>query len=191
MAPSTGTAAVCTMMPARIRRRFNGKRWIACRLSFRGWHRDAVDAAGPIHRAVLPGRGDRVRRRPSTVRALPARGLRARSCEIWRAIHPGQAGADAIDAQLHARARRPGHARPATSRGADGRSAGRRVRAPRRHAVSRDADAQLLRWTPSGYRGAVARPARRRAILITPPSSVEVLRTGWRRAVPLLHPSAT
>ncbi len=23
----------------RIRRRYNGKRWIACRLEFRGWHR--------------------------------------------------------------------------------------------------------------------------------------------------------
>ncbi len=53
------------------------------------------------------------------------------------------------------------------------------------------ADAQLLRWTPSGYRGAVARPTHRRVILITPPSSVEILRTGWRGAVPLLHPSAT
>ena len=32
---------------------------------------------------------------------------------IWRELHPGQRGADAIDAQLHARARRSGHARAA------------------------------------------------------------------------------
>jgi hypothetical protein len=31
----------------RIRRRYNGKRWIACRLQFRGWHR---------HPLVQPGR---------------------------------------------------------------------------------------------------------------------------------------
>jgi hypothetical protein len=29
-----------------------------------------------------------------------------------------------------------------------------------------------------------------RAVLITPPSLVEVLRAGWEGAVPVLHPSA-
>jgi len=37
-----------------------------------------------------------------------------------------------------------------------------------------------------------ARPARERTTLITPPSLVAVLRSGWEpTAVPLLHPSAT
>jgi hypothetical protein len=34
------------------------------------------------------------------------------------------------------------------------------------------------------------RPGRQRALLITPPSLVAVLRSGWQPLVPLLHPSA-
>jgi hypothetical protein len=49
---------------------------------------------------------------------------------------------------------------------------------------------ELLRWTPSGYVDVAPRPARGRALLITPPSSVEVLRSYWRPVVPLVHPSA-
>src|SRR5438128_7248150 len=30
----------------RIRRRYNGKRWIACRLRFRGWHRSPLQQPG-------------------------------------------------------------------------------------------------------------------------------------------------
>jgi hypothetical protein len=51
-------------------------------------------------------------------------------------------------------------------------------------------DARLLRWTPSGYVDPETRPTHARAVLITPPSSVEVLRTDWRPVVPLLHASA-
>ena len=47
---------------------------------------------------------------------------------------------------------------------------------------------QLRRWTPAGYTDALARP--RRGLVVTPPSLVDVLRSGWSGAVPLLHPSA-
>ena len=60
----------------RIRRRYAGKRWIACRLEFRGRRRDAAAAAGPLHGALLPRRGDGVRRRTPAVRRVPPRGLR-------------------------------------------------------------------------------------------------------------------
>jgi hypothetical protein len=50
---------------------------------------------------------------------------------------------------------------------------------------------ELLRWTPAGYETARTRPACVDAILITPPSLVHVLRTGWEPLVPLLHPSAS
>ena len=49
----------------------------------------------------------------------------------------------------------------------------------------------LLRWTPSGYIDPVPRPRGGRAVVITPPSSVEVLRHGWQPVVPLFHPSAS
>ena len=48
---------------------------------------------------------------------------------------------------------------------------------------------QLLRWTPAGYAERAPRPGGR-ATLITPPSLVAVLRSGWEPLVPLLHPSA-
>jgi hypothetical protein len=50
--------------------------------------------------------------------------------------------------------------------------------------------AELLAWTPAGYAERMPRPAGECAVLITPPSLVEVLRAGWEGAVPLLHPSA-
>ncbi len=171
-----------------IRRRFNGRRWIACRLAFRGWHRTPLMQPGRftelffLDEATAFAAGHR----PC---ALCRRDDYVRFVEIWRAIHPDQAGADAIDTQLHAERVDP------TTRG------------QRHHAAPMDAlpdgafvlqrgapclvtDGQLLRWTPSGYRDAAARPTRRRATIITPPSFVEVLRAGWRGAVPLLHPSA-
>jgi hypothetical protein len=49
--------------------------------------------------------------------------------------------------------------------------------------------AAILRWTPSGYI-AQAATLERRAALITPQSSITVLRTGWGSVVPLLHPTA-
>src|SRR5918994_49894 len=85
----------------RIRRRYNGKRWIGCRLEFRGWQR------GPL---LQPGRFTELffldeatafaaGHRPC---ALCRREDYVRFGEIWRELHPGQKGADAIDAQLHA-----------------------------------------------------------------------------------------
>jgi len=47
---------------------------------------------------------------------------------------------------------------------------------------------ELLRWTPGGY--AERRPATGRATLLTPPSVLPVLASGWNGVVPFLHPSA-
>ena len=108
---------------------------------------------------------------------------------LWCELHPGQRGADAIDAQLH------------------GERVARGTRAQRHHEAALDGlpDAtfvlrggapwlvlggQLLAWTPAGYGERVARPAGERALVITPPSLVDVLRAGWEGVVPLLHPSA-
>jgi hypothetical protein len=98
---------------------------------------------------------------------------------IW-----GRVGADAIDARLH-----------------DERLDGRRRRLhlgqrdlPDGAFVLRDGEpwlvrgGELLRWTPAGYAERVGRGSE--GALLTPPSLVELLRLGWRGAVPLLHPSA-
>ena len=172
----------------RIRRRYAGKRWIACRLEFRDWHR---------HPLLQPGRFTELffldeatafaaGHRPC---ALCRREDYNRFSAIWGELHPGQAGADAIDAQLHAERVSPG------------------TLAQLRHAAELDElpdgafvldegvsylvlGAQLLEWTAAGYVRRTKRRARRRVVLVTPPSLVSVLRAGWQPLVPLLHPSS-
>jgi hypothetical protein len=170
----------------RIRRRYATRRWIACRLRFKGWHR---------HPLLQPGRFTELffldeatafaaGHRPC---ALCRREDYDRFTAIWRELHPGQRGADAIDAQLHeerfdAATRAQRHHEANIDELPDGafvldRGAPWLVRG-----------AELLRWSPAGYDGRVARPSGP-ATVITPPSLVAVLAAGWHGAVPLLHPS--
>lgn len=170
-----------------IRRRYAGRRWISCRLRFRGWHR------GPL---LQPGRFTELffldeatafaaGHRPC---ALCRRDDYVCFGETWRALHVGQVGADAIDAQLH-RERLVEGTRTQRHHGEEFGSL------PDGTFVLRDGGAyvvvgdSLLRWTPSGYRDRVPVP-NGEALVITPPSLVALLRTGWVPAVPFLHPSA-
>jgi hypothetical protein len=156
----------------RIRRRYAVRRWISCRLEFKGWHRSSLMQPGRftelffLDEATAFAAGHR----PC---ALCRREDYDRLNELW----PGQTGADAIDVQLHGE-RFSHHEASDLPDGAfvlhDGEP----------WLVLGD---ELLRWTPGGYTTRVARP--RRSTVITPPSSVAVLRQGWNGAVPLLHPS--
>ncbi len=173
----------------RIRRRFAGRRWIDCRLQFRGWHRAPLMQPGRftelffLDEATAFAAGHR----PC---ALCRREDYDRFGAIWRTLHAGDQSADAIDARLHGE-----RVDPAT-------------RAQRRHTTDCDdlphgafvihdgaphlvLGDQLLRWTPAGYDEATPRPRGAHVELITPPSLVAVLRAGWEPVVPLLHPSAS
>jgi hypothetical protein len=172
----------------RIRRRFNGRRWIACRLRFRGWHREPLLQPGRftelffLDEATAFAAGHR----PC---ALCRREDYGRFGSIWSELHSGERGADAIDARLHAERVEPGtraqlhHVRPF-----DDLPDGAFVL--EQGAACLVLGAHLLRWTPAGYAARTPRPAGRSAQVITPPSLLAVLRAGWRPAVPLLHPSA-
>src|SRR5579864_8479482 len=172
----------------RIRRAYATKRWIACRLRFRGRRRsrlmtpgrytelfflDDVTALAAGHRPCAECRGDDYQR------------LKL----FWAELHPGQLGADAIDAQLHSE-RLVG-------------TTGRR----RFHDLSFDElpdgafvmhDGQpclvigeaLLTWSPAGYTLRIPRPSGERARVITPPSLLTLLASGWDPLVPLVHPTA-
>ncbi len=171
-----------------IRRRYNGKRWIACRLQFRGWHRRPLLQPGRftelffLDEATAFAAGHR----PC---ALCRRADYDRLAAIWRELHPGSNGADAIDGQLHAERVAPAtreqlhHDAPL-----DG--------LPDGAFILLESDpwlvlgARLLRWTAAGYAEHEPRPAGLQARLITPPSLVAVLGAGWQPLVPLLHPSA-
>ncbi len=160
----------------RIRRHANGKRWIACRLEFKGWQRRPLLRPGRFTELFFLDEATALAagHRPC---ALCRRADYVRLLEI-----SGFTGADAIDARLSAERAHHHEAR------LDG--------LPDGAFVLRDGEpwlvrgAELLRWTPAGYAERVARPSAR-ATVVTPPTLVEVLRTDWEPLVPLFHPSAS
>lgn len=172
-----------------IRRAFNGRRWIACQLQFRGWKREPLIAPGRFTPLFFldEATGFAAGHRPC---ALCRRADYDELTELWAEIHPGQRGADAIDEQLHGERIDPGTRQrrlhripyrelPDATFVLDGGQ-------PR--LVLGD---ELLNWSPGGYSGRTRRPASGRAETITPPSLLELLRTERAPLVPLLHPSAT
>src|SRR5688500_2551108 len=164
----------------RIRRRYDGRRWIACRLRFRGWKR------GPLMR---PGRFTELffldEATAFAAGHRPCAECRRADYDRFLAV-AGAGGADEIDARLH----------------------GERLDGPERrlHRIAYDelpdgafvledghprlvAGDRLRAWTPSGYGEPRPRPAGT-ATTITPPTLLDVLRSGWDGLVPLVHPSA-
>lgn len=176
----------------RIRRAYQVRRWIACRLEFRGRRRSPLQRAGRftelffLDEATAFAAGHR----PC---AECRRADYDRFSAIWRELHD-EIGANAIDARLHGERIDPA------------------ARTRRLHAVAFDelpdgalvlhdgvpklvlGDA-LRSWSFAGYGRPEPRPTGT-ATVITPPSLVQVLRAGWHapRAeaaeVPFLHPTA-
>ena len=171
-----------------IRRFFATKRWIACRLEFKGWERGKLLQPGLftelffLDEATAFAAGHR----PC---ALCRREDYVRFSAIWRELHPGQEGADAMDVRLHAERLDPATRRrllhPASL---DDLPDGAFVLVDGEPLLV--LGTRLLRWRPAGYTASWGRPAGERVELITPPSLVAVLQTGWSGVVPLLHPSA-
>jgi hypothetical protein len=173
----------------RIRRPYGVKRWIACQLEFRGWHRGRLMQPGRftelffLDEATAFAAGHR-----------PCRLCRYADYEAfvdtWTDIRPGAAtDADAIDEVLH---RERWDA--AEGRQRHHQSSFRDL--PDGAFVLHDGEpmvvlgSHLLRWTPAGYTDRVPRRPRRTATVITPPSLVQVLQTDRTPLVPFLHPSA-
>jgi hypothetical protein len=133
----------------RIRRPYAGKRWIACRLEFRGRRRSPL---------LQPGRYTELFFLDEAT-ALAAGHRACAECRredydrlvaIWRELHGGAVGADAIDARLHVER-------------VDPETRARRVHTERFDELPDGAfvlddgepwlvlGAELLRWTPAGY----------------------------------------
>ena len=161
----------------RIRRRYALKRWIACRLEFKGRRRSALLQPGRytelffLDDATAFAAGHR-----------PCAECRRADYNRYREL-VGEPGADAIEERLHAE-----------------RIDGPRFRAPFAGLpdgtfVVEDGEPwlvlgrELLRWTPGGYAQRRPKPSGE-ALLITPPTTVDVLRAGWTPVVPFVHPSA-
>jgi hypothetical protein len=166
----------------RIRRCFAGKRWIACRLEFRGRRRSPLLQPGRytelffLDEATALAAGHR----PC---AECRRADYERFYALWRELHPEQTRADAIDAQLHAERLGACAARPLDQ-------------LPDGTFVLREGEPwllrgdELLRWTPAGYATRVPRQGSGPVEVVTPSSLVAVLGAGWRSDLPFVHPSA-
>ena len=109
--------------------------------------------------------------------------------QLWSARHPGETGADVIDRRLHAERLQP-----------DGRHQRRHLilagDLPDGAMIIEQGEPWLVcgnklgRWTAGGYSDRVARPRNRDVEVLTPPSLLYILASGWSPVVPLLHPSA-
>jgi hypothetical protein len=165
----------------RICRRHDGRRWIACRLEFRGRHRepmppgrytglfflDDATALAAGHRPCAECRRDDYRAFLDLAEAAGADDLDGR-------LQPERLGDGAAGRRLHERQART------LPDGAFVLLAG---------AAWLVLGDELLRWAPGGYADRTRRP-RGRVEAITPPTSLRVLESGWRGSVPLLHPSS-
>lgn len=172
----------------RIRRLSATRRWIACRLEFRGWQRGSLLQPGRFTELFFLDDATALAagHRPC---ALCRREDYDRLLAVWRRVHPGESGAAAIDARLHDERLEPGTRRRRLHEAAlddlpDGAFV---VGDGEPWLVLGD---RLLRWTPAGYEAPRGRPRGSRAHLLTPPSLLPLLRDGREPLVPLLHPSA-
>jgi hypothetical protein len=170
----------------RVVRRYNGKRWIACRLEFRGWKRGALLQPGKftelffLDEATAFAAGHR----PC---ALCRREDYVRFCALWRELHPGQVGADAMDAQLHDERLTADRKQRRHEASLSGLPDGAFVL--HRDAPWLVAGSDLLRWTPAGY--TEREPRREGQVRVITPESLVAVLPGWEGAVPLLHPTAS
>ena len=160
-----------------IVRRYQGRRWIACRLEFKGRRRSEKQQPGRytelffLDEATTFAAGHR-----------PCAECRREDYDRFMQI-VGERRAAVIDERLHAERLAPYRTAAVGS-------------LPDAAFVLRDGapwlvlGGELLRWTPAGYTERVVRPRNGEATVVTPPSLLAVLQAGFTGAVPLLHASA-
>jgi hypothetical protein len=158
------------------------RRWIACRLEFRGRRRSIMAPKRYTELFFL-----------DEATALSAGHRPCRECRyadyerfrsLWAGCYGGPASADAMDLQLHRERLIDGRKR--TYRGGI-------HTLPDGTYIALDGDAwllwgdELLAWSRAGYTSRKPRPARMEVDVLTPGSIVAVLAAGYR---PGVHPSA-
>jgi|SRR5579871_5496601 len=160
-----------------LRRQWQLRRWISCRLEFRSRRRPG----GPMPPGRYTGLFFLDEATAFAAGHRPCAECRREDYVRFMEL-VGETRAGAIDERLHAERLGPKPQRAIAS-------------LPDGAFVLREGDAwlvldgALLRWTPGGYTDRV--PATGRARLLTPPSVLPVLESGWNGVVPRLHPSAT
>jgi hypothetical protein len=186
-----GNRGVLHDEPGRIRRPWQVKRWLLCRLEFRG-RRRVVMAPNRytelffLDEATGLAAGHR-----------PCFECRRKSfhafAEAWAAADLGRPDpepptARSIDDRLHAERVGPGRSKRTHRANLDDLPDGVFVaREGRDEIACLILGDQLLAWSPAGYRERRPRPRGERASVLTPSSTVDAFRAGY---VPEVHPSA-
>jgi hypothetical protein len=158
-----------------IQRDWQVKRWISCRLEFRGRYR----AGGPMAPNRYTGLFFLDEATALAAGHRPCAECRNADYKSFLAL-TGAEGADELDARLHAERGRPHEAE--LDKLPDGA-----------FLILDDQPwlvlgSELLRWTPGGY--SERRPRfSGRVDVITPPTSLRVLASGWSGSLPLIHPN--
>jgi hypothetical protein len=157
-----------------VRREWQVKRWISCLLEFRGRRRPG----GPMAPNRYTGLFFLDDATALAAGHRPCAECRNADYRGFLAI-TGAASAGELDESLHAERGRPHQA------DLGGLPDGAFVLLGGEPWVVLDAD--LLRWAPGGY---CERRTRRRGRVevITPPTTLRVLASGWRGTLPLIHP---
>jgi len=158
----------------RIVRRSGTRRWIACRLEFKGRHRSPLMQPGKLTElffldeatAFAAGHRPCAECRREDYRRFLSLAAASRADELDERLHaerlgPHREAGDLPDGAFVLRGREP-------------------------WLVLGD---ELLLWTPGGYARRIPRPPGD-AAAITPAATLAVLRAGWDGVVPFLHPSS-
>jgi len=158
-----------------IRRQWQVQRWISCRLEFRGRYR----AGGPMAPNRYTGLFFLDEATALAAGHRPCAECRNADYRSFLAVTDA-ARADELDARLHA------------ERGRLHESELEEL--PDGAFVELESEpwlvlgSELLRWTPGGYSERRNRFSGRVG-LVTPPTSVHVLASGWSGSLPLVHPN--
>ena len=180
-----GNRGVLHNAQRQIVRDWQVRRWIACRLQFRGRHREVMTPGRYTELFFLDEATALADGHRPCAECRHADYLRFRAA--WRSTHPGLSpAAAAMDAHLHSE---------------------RRMRAWRKRTHTADIDLlpdgtfvaldgvaclllaeRVYAWSADGYVEGGRRPSSGQVVVLTPPSIVGVLRAGYRAGV---HPSAT
>jgi hypothetical protein len=161
------------------------KRWIACRLEFRGRHRTVMTPGSWtelffLDEATALAAGHRP--------CAECRNANYRAFQVaWRRAFPdADVAADAMDAVLHQERRVRPWVKRTHNANADELADGAYVSVDGKAWLVRGD--RLLEWSPEGYASRRARPHNTLLTLLTPPSILAVLRAGYAADV---HPGAT
>jgi hypothetical protein len=157
----------------RIRRAWQVKRWISCRLEFRDYYRPG----GPMPPGRYTGLFFLDEATAFAAGHRPCAECRREDYVRFMEL-VGEKRAGDIDERLHAERLGPKPMREVAS-------------LPDGAFVLADGEpwlvlgGELLRWTPGGYTG--RRAARGRSRVLTPPAVLPVLASGWNGVVPLVN----